>query len=385
MLDICANSLRGGLLTPSGYGGIAILRIAGRGSLDLIGNIFVPYQSISIQDMLNDHIYLGEIREADQVIDQVMLVLDRQNSVFEVHCHGGPRIVQRLLILFESLGVDVISWHNADPEPSILAEVEFFLSFCKSEIAVKAISCQASSGLSSWCKQTIEILATGNADISGLLSQINQIAFTWNTAQLLLYPPKIFIIGPPNAGKSALANALTGRSQSLVSSIPGTTRDWTSELTEMAGIAVELVDTAGKRVTDDHFESVSLQRLTVQVSHAKLFILLIPADYPSNVERLYDEQVDGLPDDAKVITVISKSDLSESHKYSGLADLAVSAVEGTGLIPLMKLVAERLGFGDEFDCRKPLIFTQRQYELVNKMTNISSLESLQTLLYEIKG
>ena len=385
MIVSCSKTLHGGLLTPSGYGGIAILRVSGYEALNLISSIFVSSNKLSANDMHSRHIYLGEIWEADQVIDQVMLVCDRERSFFEIHCHGGPRIVQRLLMLLENRGVEIISWMDMNIEPSVSAEVSYFLSNCKSELAVKAIATQNGDGLSSWCERTLDYINSGNAELIEVKSQIKQLITTWELANLLLFPPKVFIVGPPNAGKSSLANALTGRSQSLVSDIPGTTRDWTSEFTEMAGIAVELVDTAGRRETYDHFESVSLKRLTDIISHASLFILLIPADYAGNIEHLYHEQIEAIPVNSRLITIISKSDLLTCSNMADFADILVSTVTEAGIILLKDLVADRLGFGPEFDWKQPLIFSERQYNLINKLVNCGNIEDVKTTLTEIKG
>ena len=379
------TKLQGALITPPGYGGIAIIQVTGAEVLDLASKIFVSVNNTAVKDMVSRHIYLGDIYEADRLIDQVMLIIDRDRSDIYIHCHGGPRIVQRIMVLLDSMQVDILSWQDMSVDNNIASEAAYVLSFCKSELAVKAIAAQSSSGLAAWCENIINLIDSDKPGIDYLLSQIDDLSKTWSVSKRLLSPPKVFIVGPPNAGKSSLANALTGRGQSLVSDIPGTTRDWTSEFTEINGIAIELIDTAGRRETDDHFESISLERLSSHLIQAEMYILLIPVDYSGDFDALYQEQTRVLPEDSRLITVFSKSDKCSEISCNDSIDLSLSLVNDTGVMELRDMLTDRLGFGTGFDYIQPLIFTERQYELVSRALNCDCLEQLRDVISMIKG
>ena len=367
-----SNPLLCTLLTPPGFGGIALIRTKGNGSLDLLSQVFTSVSKLPIDSLISHHIYLGEIREADQIIDQVMVVVDKDNSIFDIHCHGGPRIVQRIFMLLSNLGVEVANWKDATPCDSIEQEVLHYLSLCKSEIAVKTIAAQRRSGVYSWCQDMLQAIDSQRLTLDELKLRASSLLPSVDVSRKLLCPPKVLIVGPPNAGKSSLANVLTGRNQSLVSELPGTTRDWTTEFTEMGGIAVELIDTAGRRESCDQLENVSLERLSSLVSEAQLFILLIPSDYPGDLEGLYRDQMHALPQDANVISVISKIDLDVTVIDKIASHITISSKNETGISELKKIIASRLWFDNSFDYTQPILFTTRQQGLISKAFKASN-------------
>ncbi|MCH9023220.1 MAG: GTP-binding protein, partial [Planctomycetes bacterium] len=177
-----------------------------------------------------------------------------------------------------------------------------------------------------------------------------------------------------------LANAITGHSQSVVADLPGTTRDWTVKLTDIEGIAISLIDTAGRRATGDLLERSAITRTDQQVQKADLVILLLEAG--SNQAEHLQPPKDTLKNNPNVLIVCNKSDLLKStdthEKY-----LHISARTGHNLDRLKKTIAARLGF-ESFDPQRPLIFTDRQYKLLTKLTTAqdvnSAIETLNTLI-----
>ncbi|MFY0537176.1 GTPase [Nannocystis pusilla] len=125
------------------------------------------------------------------------------------------------------------------------------------------------------------------------------------------------IAGPPNAGKSALFNALLGRSRAIVSPTPGTTRDYVEAELQIDGLEVVVVDTAGLRGgTDDAIEHEGIGRSREQIAGAELVLWLEPADA---------EPTDARPSGA--LRVESKRDLGiRRSDWHG-----VSAQSGEGL------------------------------------------------------
>lgn len=90
--------------------------------------------------------------------------------------------------------------------------------------------------------------------------------------------PRVVLAGPPNAGKSALLNALVGRERAIVSAEPGTTRDYVEAEIEVAGQTIVLVDTAGLRVAADVIEDVGIARSREQIGGADLVVWVEAAD-----------------------------------------------------------------------------------------------------------
>ena len=207
------------------------------------------------------------------------------------------------------------------------------------------------------------------ADASTLLS-------TYNQAQKLFDPPRVALTGQPNVGKSSLANAITGHTQSVVADLPGTTRDWTVKLTDINGLPVHLIDTAGRRATSDLLERSAIARTDQQVQKADLVILLLEAG-PNQTQQLQPQN------NPNLLIVCNKCDLLKNfdphEKY-----LHISAQTGYNLDRLKKTISSRLGF-ESFDPHRPLVFTDRQYKLLTKLTTDPDVNSAITTLNTLIG
>jgi tRNA modification GTPase len=145
-------------------------------------------------------------------------------------------------------------------------------------------------------------------------------------------PFRVVLAGRPNAGKSSLFNALVGAS-ALVSSTPGTTRDYLMKRLEVEGITLELVDTAGWSETQDGIQAQAQRLGREQADGADLILLCREAGQPA------EEQAPALPSltQDRLLAVATKCDKGPAAE--GL--LGTSAWTGAGLLELRHLLAER--------------------------------------------
>lgn len=140
----------------------------------------------------------------------------------------------------------------------------------------------------------------------------------------------VFILGPPNAGKSTLLNALAQRDVAIVSEIPGTTRDLIEVHLDLGGAPVTFVDTAGLREASDEIEKIGINRVLQRMQAADLLLWLSESG-----EVPPPAQAGGRA--ADIIRLASKCDL-----YSPPPGvLGVSAKTGAGLETLFERIAER--------------------------------------------
>ncbi len=130
------------------------------------------------------------------------------------------------------------------------------------------------------------------------------------------------IVGPPNAGKSTLMNALAGRDVAIVSPTPGTTRDVIEARIVLGGVPVTLLDTAGLRETGDAIEAEGVRRARARAARADLVIAIDDASAPGMWYEASDETT------GPVIRVVNKVDLATTAERG---DHAVSALTGDGL------------------------------------------------------
>jgi tRNA modification GTPase len=133
------------------------------------------------------------------------------------------------------------------------------------------------------------------------------------------------IAGPPNAGKSSLLNALTGREAAITSAVPGTTRDLVEAPTAIAGTPFLLIDTAGLRESIDEVEAIGVERARDALASADMVLWL--------------GDVAGSVPDARFILIESKCDLAPGAGKRGA--LRVSARTGEGLDSLVSLLVDR--------------------------------------------
>src|SRR5439155_15865530 len=94
---------------------------------------------------------------------------------------------------------------------------------------------------------------------------------------------QVAIVGRPNVGKSSLFNALVGASRAIVTDVPGTTRDLVTEVVDLEGLRVTLVDTAGLRPTSDAIEAEGVSRSKQSVAVADLVLQVVVDDEPQPI------------------------------------------------------------------------------------------------------
>lgn len=158
----------------------------------------------------------------------------------------------------------------------------------------------------------------------------------------------VAIAGRPNAGKSSLFNALLGEERAIVSDMPGTTRDRVSEQFRLAGIRIQLSDTAGVRATDDPVERVGVLHAEAAMDDAGLVLWVVDGSISLGAE---DIAFHASSRNRRALWVLNKSDLGgcAQHGIEALAPpppwVAVSAHTGAGLELLRDTIKQKFGVG----------------------------------------
>ena len=177
------------------------------------------------------------------------------------------------------------------------------------------------------------------AELSNLASRIDRLLGSAPAAERLREGALLVIAGRPNAGKSSLFNALLGTDRTLVTEVPGTTRDAVEAQTEFLGWPVRLVDTAGLWEAPDRVDRLGVEVSRRYLAAADLVILCVETG------RTPGPDDDELLRDGRALAVRTKSDLEEAPSPVANGALPVSVMTGDGLEALRRAAAARL-FGD---------------------------------------
>lgn len=195
-----------------------------------------------------------------------------------------------------------------------------------------------------------DVLDRLNAGISGLSAAIAAHLADARKGERLRDGVSVAIIGPPNAGKSTLLNALAEREIAIVSEKPGTTRDILEAHLNLGGWPVVLVDTAGLRETDDSVEQEGVRRARDRAAQADLVLSLCPSPGSGETPRFETwspDSNDSLtsvgPEVLRIFSKTDQSDMVLQLPEGGQYDLAISAKTGEGLPALSRLLARKAG------------------------------------------
>lgn len=375
--------LRAAALTPLVPGGIAVVAMAGDGAIDVLRSVFRPASRSADRSRSSgtssspdptassDRLRFGQIVDGDAVLDDAVVALreDAAGRPFvELNVHGGPRIVQRVLLALESRGATIVA---PDELAAATWPIDGLLDAEVYTLLPKAMTRRAAG----WLLRQRELLPRAVAGICARLTtdrmaardDIAVLAATYAPARRFFHGFSVAIVGAPNSGKSTLANALCGQPRVLVADAPGTTRDYVSEPIAIDGAAVTLIDTAGLRRTDDALESEGIARTWRQAAAADLRVIVVDASAPTDAELC--AALARLADLGPCVTVLNKSDLppavwgDEMPSVVTDAGLRTSALHGDGLDALRRQMLKTAGIDADF-ASAPAIFTERQAALL---------------------
>lgn len=371
-------ALQAACLTPLAPAGIAVVRLRGPQATRLLPIVFRPHSSGASVPPSDRRLLFGRILDGEEVLDDAIVAVQHRVDGIEYvdfNTHGGPRIVQRLLMVLRKAGATVVATNEmtADAWPSedlIEREALALLPQARSPRAAAWLLRQRDLWREAW-KAVLALLPDQIEAATGKLTALLQ---TRDAARHMLHGIHIAIVGSPNAGKSTLANALCGKDRILVSDQPGTTRDYVIEWTTLEGVPVNLIDTAGIRSSDDPLEREAIRRAHRQAGQADLRLLVIDqaGDMTPELQQLLATLSPGDP----TLLVLNKADLPSGVKSRDLpaawanSVIRVSAATGQGMESLKRCILQTACINEDFD-RRAAVFSE---PLQNRVRTL--LESL---------
>ena len=364
------------IATPTGRGGIGVVRVSGEDlkplSLAILGN--VPKDRYAT---------LCSFRDGDGLIidNGIALFFPGPHSytgedVLELQGHGGPEIMKLLLSRCLAAGARLAqpgeftlrAFLNNKMDLAQAEAVSDLIDASSSEAvryAVRSLQGDFSAAILKLVssvinlRMTIEAILdfpeeeTGLLHQSGLFTALNDIGAqlecvltSAKQGNLLREGRRVVLVGRPNVGKSSLINRLAGEEVSIVTEIPGTTRDAIRQEISLEGVSLQFIDTAGLRETHDLVEKIGIAHTRAAIENADLALLLI--DARSGVTPEDRTILDAFPPGLPVIQVFNKIDILNEYPRisfsSDVQEVYLSAKTGAGIELLRQAMLEVFGW-----------------------------------------
>lgn len=374
--------------TPIGEGGVGIVRLSGPEAIAIADGVFVSPKGARLADAPTHTIHYGHVDDDGRRIDEVLASVMRaprtytREDVVEIGCHGGIVATRAVLDAVLARGARLaergeftkrayLNGRISLDQAQAVADVVRAQTRLGLEAAVDRLGGRFSGAIAALRDDLAALLADLEVDIDfpdldvvvdELLPRVESIEA--RAADLLARAERgavvregltVVIIGRPNVGKSTLLNALLAEERSIVTPVPGTTRDTVEEVMSIAGVPVRLIDTAGLRAPGDLVEAEGVRRTREATKRSDLVILLVDRS-----EALADEDRDLLSTDWGVPTllVLNKSDLparvGDVPRGTSIGPIEISAKEGANLAALTDRLVELL-LGGEVPSRNTIL------------------------------
>jgi len=355
--------------TPSGRGGISIIRISGPDSAAIA-------KKITALDPRPRHAHYGSFKAANgDLIDQgITLFFPGPDSftgedVVEFHAHGGPVVVDLLLQEILNLGLrlakpgefseraflndkidlaqaeaiaDLIESHSIKAARFALRSMQGDFSNLVNTLVSSIVELRKYvEAAMDFPEEEVDFLASGEVDdrLDNIVSKLEKVIEQARQGSILKEGLTVVIAGEPNAGKSSLLNKLAGQSRAIVTEIAGTTRDTLKEHISIDGMPLHIIDTAGLRASEDLVEIEGMKRTWQEIRRADLVILVVDATASNDLESsdLWTSLHQEIGTDKTLFIVYNKTDLSGDTPRLDLASahnataIYMSALTGNGI------------------------------------------------------
>ncbi len=337
--------------TPIGSGGISIIRVSGQEALEIVTKI---YKGKDLFKVATHTIHYGHIVDEQEVIDEVLVSVMKapktytREDVIEISCHGGVFVTNKILEMLLSKGARLaepgeftkraflngrIDLTQAEAVMDIIeaktktnlkmahfglrGDIKRMMDILRSRLLTCMAKIEVNIDYPEYEDEeqiTVDILKPSMLEIN---KELQNILDKCEASQMIKDGIKTVIIGKPNVGKSSLLNAILREDKAIVTDIAGTTRDIVEGKTNIGGIILNLIDTAGIREASDVVEKIGIQKTEEAINKADLIILVFDNSTPLDV---YDRKLLSLTENKKRIVVINKEDLKSKIELTEIKD-----------------------------------------------------------------
>ncbi|HHW12202.1 MAG TPA: tRNA uridine-5-carboxymethylaminomethyl(34) synthesis GTPase MnmE [Firmicutes bacterium] len=400
--------------TPPGEGGIGIIRISGAEALSIGAKILRHPSGKQIKSWPERVVRLGYVVDQDnEPIDEVIYFYFKERrsytgeDLLEIQGHGGYQNLKKILTTVFQAGA-----RPAEPgeftKRAFLngrldltqAEAVIDLIRARTDLAQRVALNQLRGRLAQVIKEQEEKLMAllvpieaaldfpedeipelqrneALNEVNNVRQRLKQLLDSADRGIILRDAATVVIAGRPNVGKSSLLNQILGEERAIVTPIPGTTRDFVSEIIDLEGVPVRLIDTAGVRQSDDPVEKAGVEKARQLMTEADLVLAIFDAATPLTPE---DHALIDFLSAKPALIILNKTDLPVQVTVESLQSafpqakfLSISALTGAGIKELKTLIRDEL-IGSEGLAEQPALVTRvRHKEAIEEAIELLTL------------
>jgi len=407
-------------ITPAGFSAIAVIRLSGKGCIELVAKHFSHRKKL-LSSPSHNLIFGSFLAETGEAIDEVLLSVFREphsytgEEVIEISCHGNPNLVNRIL---QTL---LLSCRLAKPgEFTLRAFLNGKMDLSQAEAVNDLIQAQATQAekaalmqLKGKLSKYLQILLNRITELRirfeltidfadqdlplpdskamyqeliDIIKTAEELKNTGEQGRRLREGIKICLTGAPNVGKSSLFNALLQQNRAIVTPHPGTTRDYLEEFLSLNGFPVVIYDTAGLREAPDDIEKEGIAKSYELMQNSDLILYLVEANTVTNPNLQIAELLSTFPIPpelySKTLAVFSKADLLPDKTPEIQDGIYCSVITEMGLKDLTEAISQRLRQSTEL-LNKPIIINNRHLIALSKC--LQSLHQAKQSIEENQG
>ena len=415
---ICALS------TPQGVGALAIIRISGTYSAQVLSPFFHSKRQARV-GWESHRAYFGDFTFEHEHIDEVLITYFEEGKSFtgeesaEIACHGSPYIIGKIMEALLSNGTRL-----ADPGEYTmrafmngkldLAQAEAVADLIHAEnktmhdVALRQLKGGFSNEITAFREELVHFASLVELELDfseedvefasraqllemlrSLHSNVSSLIDSFRFGNAIKKGIATAILGAPNAGKSTLLNALLGEDRAIVSSIAGTTRDTVEDFFNLGGLTYRLIDTAGIRETEDTVEQIGIQKAFEQAAKADVIFYLI--DATSSEDDLEDRiaHLEKNAPQATLLICINKTDEGDASPIiSRLANtsgqiLKIAAKTKQGLSELLEALKAATSWS--VNSTSQTIVTNARHADALRRTKLALEKSMEAVELQIPG
>jgi len=391
------------LSTPTGKSAIAVIRISGDQSLDILKKIS------SIKKIIPNKTKLTLLKFQKETIDQVLVVFFKKPNSFtgeemvEINCHGSIAIITKISKILEMLGIRLaepgeFTRRSLMNDKLDLLQTEGLADLINSETEKqRSMAISGLSGkLSKFVNETNEKIRIMLANTEALIDFSDE-DLPKNTLNKILEQNKniikiikkeissseiskpirdgfvVSLIGKPNTGKSSFINYISKKEVSIVTNIPGTTTDAVTSIIDIDGYKFTFIDTAGLRKHKNKIEEIGIKKTSEIILRSNLNLVFLEKKEMSKYIEIKDKFFIRSKLDKKRVIKTEKNIIN------------ISSVTGEGVKILLKKIKQKLIKNQK---NEPILSRERHLNIMKKvlfeLKSIKTKDSLDIMAFKIR-